>query len=135
MRACGRGTVLGGGQGHIVYRCRDRSEPSGSMVGNLISTVRSGIGRVMAALPPALRRSLRDSSAGSSVAGSEEDDGDASERSREDIKKDLLLGHLLGLLTDGSEGMPAHALPALAASLADSGVLPRWVQVVYCWPH
>ncbi len=100
------------------------------MVGNLISTVRSGIGRVMAALPPALRRSLRDNSAGSSVAGSEEEDEDAGERSREDIKKDLLLGHLLGLLTEGGEGMPAHALPALAASLADSGVLPRWVQVL-----
>ncbi|CAL8462314.1 g1847 [Coccomyxa elongata] len=122
------GVPRSGSQKHLSGS-GDRSEPSGSMVGNLISTVRSGIGRVMAALPPALRRSLRDSSAGSSVAGSEEKDEDAAERSHNDIKKDLLLGHLLGLLTEGGEGMPAHALPALAASLADSGVLPRWVQV------
>ena len=109
----------------------DRSEPSSSMVGNLISTMRTGFSRVMAALPPALRRTLRDGSAGSSAAGSEEEgeEGDAGERTREDIKKDLLLGHLLGLLTEGGEGMPAHALPALASSLADSGLLPRWVQV------
>ncbi|KAK9906778.1 hypothetical protein WJX75_007809 [Coccomyxa subellipsoidea] len=108
----------------------DRSEPSSSMVGNLISTMRSGFTRVMAALPPALRRTLRDGSAGNSVAGSEEEEEeDDGGRTREDIKKDLLLGHLLGLLTEGGEGMPAHALPALASSLADTGLLPRWVQV------
>lgn len=108
----------------------DRSEPSSSMVGNLISTMRSGFTRVMAALPPALRRTLRDGSAGNSIAGSEEEEEeDDGGRTREDIKKDLLLGHLLGLLTEGGEGMPAHALPALASSLADTGLLPRWVQV------
>jgi hypothetical protein len=56
------------------------------------------------------------------------DSAEGEERSREDIKRDLLLGHLLALLTEGGEKMPAHALPALASTLADSGLLPRWVQ-------
>jgi hypothetical protein len=47
------------------------SEASSSMVGNLLSSVRSGIsgalGRVVASLPPYLRRSLRDGSAGLEV--------------------------------------------------------------------
>lgn len=107
------------------------SEPSSSMVGNLISTVRSGITRALAALPPALRHVLRDGP-GSAAAGNSDDEEDAEEavRSREDIKKDLLLGHLLALLTEGGEGMPAHALPALASNLAETGLLPRWVQVL-----
>ena len=46
------------------------NEPSSSMVGNLLSSVRSGIsafGRVVASLPPYLRRSLRDGSAGEDI--------------------------------------------------------------------
>lgn len=73
------------------------------------------------------RRKLQDSSADGL---SEEAESDVDEeQSREDIRRDLLLGHLLALLTEGHEKMPAHALPALASSLADSGLLPRWVQV------
>lgn len=59
------------------------------------------------------------------VSDEEDEDG---ETSREDIKKDLLLGHLLALAAQEG-GAPPHALPALAASLAATGLLPRWVQV------
>ena len=48
-------------------RSSGMGEASSSMVGNLLSSVRSGItavGRVAASLPPYLRRSLRDGSAG-----------------------------------------------------------------------
>lgn len=73
------------------------------------------------------RRKLQDSSA-DGISEAADSEGDE-EQSREDIRRDLLLGHLLALLTEGRENVPAHALPALASSLADSGLLPRWVQV------
>ena len=50
--------LAGGGSRHRFSSSGERSEASNSMVGNLISTVRSGISaisRVMAALPPSLR--------------------------------------------------------------------------------
>ena len=51
-------------------------------------------------------------------------DGDST---REDLKRDILLAHMLSLLTQ--QYMPAHALPALATYLTDKGVMPQWVQV------
>ncbi|CAK0752569.1 hypothetical protein CVIRNUC_002156 [Coccomyxa viridis] len=78
----------------------DHSEPSNSMMGNLMSTMRSA----------------------SDTAASA--DGDT----REDLKRDILLAHMLSLLTQ--QYMPAHALPALAAYLTDKGVMPQWVQVI-----
>lgn len=39
------------------------------------------------------------------------------------------MGHLLSLATHSSpSGLPAHALPALAASLSGKGLMPKWVQ-------
>ena len=39
------------------------------------------------------------------------------------------MGHLLSLATQSSpSGLPAHALPALAASLSGKGLMPNWVQ-------
>jgi hypothetical protein len=73
------------------------------------------------------RRKLQDSSADGLSDGAVSDGEEA--QSREDIRRDLLLGHMLALLTEGGDAMPAHALPALASSLVDSGLLPRWVQV------
>ena len=64
--------------------------------------------------------------------GSDDDEDGSGEEggtSREDIKKDLLLGHLLALAAQEGGTMPPHALPILAASLAATGLLPRWVQV------
>jgi eukaryotic translation initiation factor 2-alpha kinase 4 len=43
------------------------------------------------------------------------------------VKKDLLLGHLLALAMEGNGvGLPRHALPALASNLVAQGLLPRW---------
>ena len=53
-------------------------------------------------------------------------DGDSM---REDLKRDILLAHMLSLFTQ--QYMPAHALPALAAYLTDKGVMPQWVQVCF----
>ena len=53
-------------------------------------------------------------------------DGDST---REDLKRDILLAHMLSLFTQ--QYMPAHALPALAAYLTDKGVMPQWVQVCF----
>jgi len=72
------------------------------------------------------------------LAGSPDEDDTASQASedtparrseREQIKRDLLMGHLLSLATQSSpSGLPAHALPALAASLSGKGLMPKWVQ-------
>ena len=61
--------------------------------------------------------------------GSDEDDGgdDGEAASKRDIQRDLLMGHLLISLAQQSDMAP-HALPALAATLADRGLLPRWLQ-------
>lgn len=42
------------------------------------------------------------------------------------VRRDLLLGHLLLL---ASEGTSPHAAHVLAANLADAGLLPRWVHL------
>lgn len=75
---------------------------------------------------------------GTLCAGSADQDDSASQASedtparrseREQIKRDLLMGHLLSLATQSSpSGLPAHALPALAASLSGKGLMPKWVQ-------
>ena len=71
------------------------------------------------------------------AAGPPEDDANSDseeepedERSeREQIKKDLIMGHLLTLATsEGGSGLPQHALPTIAAALAARDLLPRWVQ-------
>ncbi len=70
------------------------------------------------------------------ATGPPEDDADSDseeepedERSeREQIKKDLIMGHLLTLATsEGGSGLPQHALPTIAAALAARDLLPRWV--------
>lgn len=42
------------------------------------------------------------------------------------MRRDLLLGHLTLLAT---EGAGPHALDALAAQLAEGGLMPRWVHL------
>ena len=67
-------------------------------------------------------------------ASDTEDEGSGEEEgqtSHEEIRRDLLLGHVLALAAQGG-AVPPHALPALAASLAAAGLLPRWVQVRHC---
>ena len=74
-------------------------------------------------------------SAGSAGAVDEEDtasqqseDTPARRSEREQIKRDLLMGHLLSLATQNSpSALPSHALPALAASLSGKGLMPKWV--------
>ncbi len=71
-------------------------------------------------------------------AGSPDEDDSTSQASEdtparrsehEQIKRDLLMGHLLSLVTQSSpSGLPSHALPALAASLSGKGLMPKWVQ-------
>lgn len=57
------------------------------------------------------------------------EDTPARRSEREQIKRDLLMGHLLSLATQNSpSGLPSHALPALAASLSGKGLMPKWVQ-------
>lgn len=57
------------------------------------------------------------------MGGEEEREG----VSRVQIRRDLLLGHLLILATEGTNGaLPRHTLPALASSLVGQGLLPRW---------
>ena len=72
------------------------------------------------------------------LAGSQDDTDTGSQASEdtparrsehEQIKRDVLMGHLLNLAMQGSPaGLPSHALPALAASLSSKGLLPKWVQ-------
>ena len=48
---------------------------------------------------------------------------------REQLRRELLLGHLLTLSAGGGAGsaVPPHALPAVAASLAAEGLIPKWL--------
>eukprot|EP00884_Botryococcus_braunii_P014774 jgi/Botrbrau1/23298/Bobra.0102s0039.1 len=118
-----------GGSGLGAYL--DRTESSGSVIGGVMSAV-SWIGAVGRAatlvLPRVLRRALAVDDGGSESDGdnggnSDEDDN----MDRDQVKKDLLLGHLLTLATEGDgAGLPRHALPALASSLVAQGLLPRW---------
>ena len=64
----------------------------------------------------------------SETANSTDDDA-----SREDLKRDLLLAHMLSLLTQQHGSVPPHALPALANYLTEKGLMPRWVQVRPFW--
>ena len=63
------------------------------------------------------------------TASQQSEDTPARHSEREQIKRDLLMGHLLSLATQSSPaGLPSHALPALAASLSAKGLMPKWVQ-------
>ena len=63
------------------------------------------------------------------TASQQSEDTPAWRSEREQIKRDLLMGHLLSLATQNSPaGLPSHALPALAASLSGKGLMPKWVQ-------
>lgn len=63
------------------------------------------------------------------TASQASEDTPARRSEHEQIKRDLLMGHLLTLATQTSPtGLPSHALPALAASLAGKGLMPKWVQ-------
>ena len=63
------------------------------------------------------------------TASQQSEDTPARRSECEQIKRDLLMGHLLSLATQNSpSGLPSHALPALAASLSGKGLMPKWVQ-------
>lgn len=63
------------------------------------------------------------------TASQQSEDTPARRSEREQIRRDLLMGHLLSLATQNSpSGLPSHALPALAASLSGKGLMPKWVQ-------
>ena len=63
------------------------------------------------------------------TASQQSEDTPARRSEREQIRRDLLMGHLLSLATQNSpSGLPSHALPALAASLSGKGLMPNWVQ-------
>lgn len=49
-----------------------------------------------------------------------------SESDREQIRRELLLGHLLLLATRGG-ALPAHALPVVADMLQQQGLVPKWL--------
>lgn len=60
---------------------------------------------------------------------SSNEEGTSKHTEREQIKRDLLMGHLLSLATQGNtSSLPSHALPALADSLHTKGLMPKWVQ-------
>jgi translation initiation factor 2-alpha kinase 4 len=81
-------------------------------------------------LPRALRRFLTPaegdsdgaSDAAPLAAGVPEDEAE-----REQLRRELLLGHLLSLAAGGAPAVPAHTLPAVASSLQRGGLLPRWL--------
>lgn len=63
------------------------------------------------------------------TASQQSEDTPARRSEREQIRRDLLMGHLLSLATQSSPaGLPSHALPALAAALTSKGLMPKWVQ-------
>ncbi|KAL0052345.1 hypothetical protein WJX82_000639 [Trebouxia sp. C0006] len=108
-------------------------EASNSMMNSMLTAMRSGIsavGRRMGVnLPLPLRKMLEGSSDEDDTASQASEDTPARRSEREQIKRDLLMGHLLSLATQSSpSGLPAHALPALAASLSGKGLMPNWVQ-------
>ncbi|KAK9831407.1 hypothetical protein WJX81_002476 [Elliptochloris bilobata] len=77
-----------------------------------------------AAEEPGLRVLDGRSERGSESGGGADTEEDAP--AREQVRRDLLLGHLMLLAT---EGTGPHALNALAARLAEGGLLPRWVHL------
>ncbi|DBA86090.1 TPA: hypothetical protein ACH3X1_005610 [Trebouxia sp. C0004] len=108
-------------------------ETSTSMMNSMLTAMRSGIsavGRRMGVnLPLPLRKMLEGSPDEDDTASQASEDTPARRSEREQIKRDLLMGHLLSLATQSSpSGLPAHALPALAASLSGKGLMPKWVQ-------
>ena len=48
-----------------------------------------------------------------------------------DLRKDVLIGHLLRLVAGGREGnmapLPSHALPAVASELWRADLIPRYI--------
>lgn len=63
------------------------------------------------------------SEAGESSVGLPENEAE-----REQIRRELLLGHLLTLAASGGNAaVPPHALPAVASMLQAQGLLPKWV--------
>lgn len=112
----------------IMTVMHGQPEISSSMVEGMISAVRSrfsAIGRVMAGLPPSLRKLLDSSSANEPAASEDEHD---SGRDTRQLQMDVLMGHLLSLAVDRrpqANSLPPHALSALAAHLTAQGLLPR----------
>ena len=67
-----------------------------------------------------------DSESGSQAS---EDEGSGGRVEREQMKRDVLMGHLLSLATQSTAAsLPAHSLPALAEALCAKGLMPKWVQ-------
>ena len=49
---------------------------------------------------------------------------------REQLRRELLTGHLLMLAAGGSAAtLPVHALPAVASMLQQQGLIPKWLAV------
>ena len=99
-------------------------------VGGFLKSVQSGITAVGAAaiswLPPLLRRAL--SASDSSSVASDHTDEHLGE-GHQAVKKEMLVGHLLSLITDGHlPAVPKHLLPALASQLTEAGLLKEWVR-------
>ena len=110
------------------------NEPSTSMVEGVLSAMRSrfsAFGRVMGMLPPSLHRML--DVAANSQSDSEDEIDDKHDKAQ--LRRDLLVGHLLALVT-GKGALPAtlppHALSALAAHLASKNLLPRHADTSHC---
>ena len=99
-------------------------------VGGFLKSVQSGITAVGAAaiswLPPLLRRAL--SASDSNSVASDHTDEHLGE-GYQAVKKEMLVGHLLSLITDGHlPAVPKHLLPALASQLTEAGLLKEWVR-------
>lgn len=69
------------------------------------------------------------SEASESGSQASDDAGSSGQVEREQIKRDVLMGHLLSLATQGTAAnLPSHSLPALAEALCAKGLMPKWVQ-------
>lgn len=69
------------------------------------------------------------SDASDSGSQASEEGAPTEQSEREQIKRDVLMGHLLSLATQGTaSSLPSHALPALAEALCNKGLMPKWVQ-------
>ncbi|KAK9811583.1 hypothetical protein WJX72_006503 [[Myrmecia] bisecta] len=112
-----------------LERALDRTESSSSVVGSMLSAVRSGFSAVgRAILPPGLRKMMEGSSEHTDEE-SDDEDASVSDPEKEQIRRDMLTGHLLALATSGgSSSLPPQALPSLAAALTARGLMPKWVQ-------